>query len=143
MRNPSDPNVLKFPPRASTRALSFPRRALAPIPGNLTCLVLIRHFETPTALLVSDDGDAAKAVWLPKSMLILEPGDRGEFIVATLPKIIAERKRLYPRSIDHASEWGELRLRLLVEAQSLAARNRNRLRNFRDPLPFPGRNMFA
>lgn len=142
MRNPSETNILRFPPRASTRALSFPRRALAPIPGNLTCLVLIRRYETPRAILVSDDGDEAKAVWLPKSMLILEPGDR-EFIVATLPRIIAERKRLYPRSIDHRSEWGELRLRLLVEAQSLAARNRNRLRNFRDPLPFPGRNAFA
>jgi len=144
MRKPSEStNIVRFPPRASGRALSFPRRALAPIPGNLTCLVLIKHHETDKALKVSDDGDASKAVWLPRSMLIIEPGDRGEFIVATLPKLIADRKRLYPRSIDHRSEWGEARLRLLVEAQSLAARNRNRLRSYRDPLPFPGRNAFA
>jgi hypothetical protein len=144
MRKPSEStNVLAFPPRASSRASSYPRRTLAPIPGNMTCLVLIKHYETPKALLVSDDGDEARAVWLPRSMLILEPGDRGEFIVATLPKLIAERKRLTPRAIDHRSEWGELRLRLLVEAQSLAARNRNRLRNYRSPLPYPGRNAFA
>lgn len=94
MRKPS--NVVAFPPRAASRPNSYPRRTLAPIPGNLTCLVLIKHAETEKALLVSDNGDPSKARWVPKSMLMIEPGDRGEFIVATMPKLIAEQRGLYP-----------------------------------------------
>jgi hypothetical protein len=135
-------NVVTFPPRASSRALSFPRRTLAPIPGSMTCLVLVKHGETEKALLVSDNGDESKAVWCPKAMLIVEKSDSGIFIVATLPKSVAEQKRLYPRWIDRDA-FTVAQLRNLSEAESLAARNRNRLRNYRDPLPYPGRNAFA
>jgi hypothetical protein len=140
MRKPSESsNVVTLP----SRPASFPRRQLAPIPGNLTCLVLIKHSETEKALRVSDNGDELQAVWIPKSMVILEPGERGNILVVTLLKVIADQKRLYPRIIDHTSGWTEAQLRALSEAESLAARNRNRLRNRRDPLPFPGRNAFA
>jgi hypothetical protein len=140
MRKPAETsNVTQFPQRQG----SFPRRTLAPIPGQLTCLVLIRHSETARALLVSDNGDPFRSVWIPKSVLVIEKGERGDFLVATFPKLIAERKNLHPRFIDHSSGWTEAQLKHLCEAESLAARNRNRLRKHRDPLPYPGRNAFA
>ena len=138
-KQPGTSNVTQFPQRLAP----FPRRTLAPIPGQLTCLVLIRHSETPRALLVSDSGDPLRAVWIPKSVLVIEKGERGDFLVATFPKLIADRKNLHPRWIDHASCWSETQLRHLADAESLAARTRNRLRKHRDPLPYPGRNAFA
>jgi hypothetical protein len=140
MRNPSkSADIVRFPARPS---VSYPRRTLAPIPGNMTCLVLIKHGETAKALLVSDNGDQSRARWCPKSMLIIEPGDRGKFLVATMPKLIAEQRSFYPRPIDREA-FTETQLRLLCEAESLAARNRNRLRNHQGSLPYPGRNAFA
>lgn len=136
----SSGNVTAFPSRPN----SYPRRSLAPIPGNMTCLVLIKHMATEKALKLSDNGDASKAAWCPKSMLIIDPKDRGIFIVATLPKFVAEQNDLHPRWIDvEARGFTPEQIVQLGEAQSLAARKRNQLRNHRDPLPYPGRNAFA
>ena len=41
--------------------------------SDLVDLLLCRHAETARAVLVSDDGDAAKAVWLPLSQCEVEP----------------------------------------------------------------------
>lgn len=137
----SSSNVTPFPhqPRAA-----FPRRQLAPIPGELTCLVLIKHGETLKALKVSDCGIEAKAVWIPKAWLIIDVRSSEKFLVATLSKVVANHKRLLPRFIDHASGWSEDELKALAEAESLAARNRNRLRNYQPPMGWhSGRNVFA
>jgi len=141
MRNPSESSSVSDQP---TRPASFPRRLLAPIPGNLTCLVLIKHMATEKAVKVSDNGDQSKAVWCARSMLILDPVERGIFLVATLPKLVAQKNNLHPRFID-AEKLGFTpeQVEQLAEAESLAARKRNQLRNYRDPLPFPGRNAFA
>jgi hypothetical protein len=39
--------------------------------------------------------------------------------------------------------WSAEKAAAYQEAFTLACRNRNRLRNHQQPLPFPGRNMFA
>ena len=146
MRNPSkSSNISDFPARPQVeRTASYPRRTLAPIPGNLTCLVLIRHMASQKAVKVSDNGDQSKAVWCPRSMLMLDPADRGIFLVATLPKFVAEKNNLHPRFIDAEKLGLTIQQAVqLAEAESLAARKRNQLRKYRDPLPFPGRNAFA
>ena len=148
MRKPiesaSASNVVRLPQRPS----SFPRRSLAPIPGNMTCLVLVKHGETDNELLVSDGGSmSTKAEWVPKSMLILDPAAPGKtFLVATLMKNVADQKRLSPYAfIDPQScLWNEQQLSELEAAKSLAARNRNRLRNHHGAtLGHFGRNQFA
>ena len=143
MRNPSKSSNVPSRPQVE-RTASYPRRTLAPIPGNLTCLVLVRHMATAKAVKVSDNGDPSKAVWCPRSMLILDPVERGIFLVATLPKFVAEQNDLHPRFID-AEKLGLTIAQAvqLAEAESLAARKRNQLRNHRDPLSYPGRNAFA
>jgi hypothetical protein len=139
-KSPAPSTVLPFP---APPARSFGRRPIAPIFGHLTCLVLVKHHETEKALFVSDDGDPIGAVWVPKAMLVIEPGDRGRFIVATVSKTFAEQKRLYPRFIDRARFCIE-EIASLEAAESLAARKRNRLRNYREPMGWSGgRNVFA
>lgn len=139
MRKPSQSaDVVTVAPRQA----SYGRRPLAPLFGHLTCLVLVKHGETEKALLVSDDGDAVGAVWVPKVVLIIEPGERGRFIIATISKAITAQKRLDCRFIDPARFLAE-EITVLQEAKMLAARSRNRLRGHRDALPYPGRNAFA
>lgn len=145
MRKPQPSNVLTFPPRASGRALSFPRRTLAPIPGPMTCLVLVKHGETEKALLVSDHGEGMKAVWFPKSMLIIDPASKGTFLVATMAKHFAEQKGLSPFAFldPESGIWSAQQVEEMNAAKVLAARNRNRLRNYREPMGYMGRNYFA
>lgn len=51
------------------------------------------HHETDKAILVSDDGDRDKAVWLPKSQVELEhTSDR--IVTVTLPEWLAHDKGL-------------------------------------------------
>lgn len=138
-KSPQSSNIVSFSPRPVT----FGRRPIAPVTGNLTCLVLVKHHETEKALFVSDDGNAVGAVWVPKALLIIEPGERGNFIVATMSKGFSDQKRLYPRFID-PSRFTKERAADLEEAGSLAARNRNRLRCYRAPMGWNGgRNVFA
>ncbi len=47
------------------------RRPIAPLDRGMTCIVLVRHHETKLAIKVSDTGDASKAVWVPKAMVII------------------------------------------------------------------------
>lgn len=50
------------------------------------------HHETEKAWLVSDDGDKARAIWIPKSQAELEA--KGAAHILTLPEWLATDKRL-------------------------------------------------
>jgi len=142
MRNPSETKILNFPPRAAGRASSFSRRPILPSYRGVTCLVLVRHHQTDKALLVSDTGDAARAIWISKAMVTIEqPSERG-ILVATMSKTFAEQKNLHPRFIDPA-QFNEATAEVLREANARAARKRNFYRGYREPLAYPGRNAFA
>ena len=61
--------------------------------SDLIDLTLQRHHETPKAILVSDDGDKNKAVWLPFSQV--EVVEKGQGIVeVTVPEWLARDKGL-------------------------------------------------
>jgi hypothetical protein len=49
-------------------------------------LEVVLHHKTDSAVLVSLDGDRAKAKWLPKSPIELEPIPRSKFHTLTLPE---------------------------------------------------------
>lgn len=52
------------------------------------------HHETDKAILVSDDGDRAKAVWLPLSQVEVERTKQSGIVVVTLPEWLATDKGL-------------------------------------------------
>ena len=56
-------------------------------------LTLRLHHETDKAVLVSDDGDEKKAVWLPLSQIEIER-KRGGVVVVTAPEWLATDKGL-------------------------------------------------
>ena len=51
------------------------------------------HHETDRAVLVSDDGDRDKAVWLPLSQCEIEKR-KGGIVIATMPEWLALEKGL-------------------------------------------------
>lgn len=55
---------------------------------NIIDVAVQIHAETAKAWLVSDDGDKARAVWVPKSQAELADG------VLTLPEWLAKEKKL-------------------------------------------------
>lgn len=59
--------------------------------SDLVDLELQLHHETEKAILVSDDGDREKAVWLAKSLIEIEPKRRGVVLV-TMPEWMARDK---------------------------------------------------
>jgi hypothetical protein len=127
-------------------ARSFDRRTLPKVFAEFTCILLIKHHETAKAMLVSTDGDAVGAVWVPKAMLGLDSMDRGRFLVATVSKAFAGQKRL---DIGHLKlEWTD---RLTPEertqlrsAEELARRTRQRFNGTRAQMSWSGgRNVFA
>lgn len=61
--------------------------------SDLVDLTMVLHHETERAILVSDDGDRRKAVWLPRSMIEIERKPRG-IVVVTLPERLALDKGL-------------------------------------------------
>lgn len=61
--------------------------------SDLHDLELQLHHETDRAILVSDDGDAANGVWLPKSVIEFEKIGKGRVIV-TLPEWLAVERGL-------------------------------------------------
>ena len=61
--------------------------------SDLIDLTLQKHHETPKAILVSDDGDKNRAVWLPLSQV--EVVEKGQGIVeVTVPEWLAKDKGL-------------------------------------------------
>lgn len=59
-------------------------------------LVVHLHYETASAWLVSDDGEKANAVWLPKSQCEFPEGEPaiGEDVTITVPVWLAQEKEL-------------------------------------------------
>ncbi|MGH7935713.1 MAG: hypothetical protein ACREF8_01730 [Chthoniobacterales bacterium] len=60
---------------------------------ELVDLTLQLHHETDRAILVSDDGDAEKAVWLAKSQIEFELKSKG-IVDVTCPIWLAKERRL-------------------------------------------------
>lgn len=60
---------------------------------KLTDITMQLHHQTPEAFLVSETGDAKKAVWLPKSQVEVEV-IRGDIVEVTMPEWLAEEKGL-------------------------------------------------
>jgi hypothetical protein len=56
-------------------------------------LELCLHHQTPSALLVSDDGEDERAVWVPKSLVTWEP-TTGDAIQAKMPEWLARDRGL-------------------------------------------------
>lgn len=61
--------------------------------SDLIDLTLRLHAETDKAILVSDDGDRDKAVWIPKSQAEIEPQAKG-IVIVTVSEWLATDKRL-------------------------------------------------
>jgi hypothetical protein len=137
-KSPLFATVIPFP--ASPR--TFGRRPLASVVGHLTCLMLFKHGETASDVLVSDDGDAVGAVALPKALISIAAPDRGRFLVVTLPAKLARDKGLSTPIIDRDGFAADERAQL-NDAIATAARSRKRLSGFQEPLAYPGRNAFA
>lgn len=63
--------------------------------SDLVDLTMHLHAETDAAILVSDDGDKARAVWLPKSQIEFERNRGPGFTVeVTMPEWLATEKGL-------------------------------------------------
>jgi DNA-directed RNA polymerase alpha subunit len=67
------------------------------VKSDLIDVVVQMHAETEKAVLVSDDGDKDKAVWLPKSQIEIDPSmkerSKGAAMI-TLPEWLAKDKGL-------------------------------------------------
>lgn len=61
---------------------------------KLVDLTLHPHAETEKALLVSENGDKSKAVWLPKTQIEFEGNSRTGYVEVTLPEWLAQDKGL-------------------------------------------------
>lgn len=61
--------------------------------SDLVDLTMQLHHETDKAILVSDDGDVDRAVWLAKSVVEFEH-KKGNLVEVTLPEWLAMEKRL-------------------------------------------------
>ncbi|MGY3366126.1 hypothetical protein ACVWZL_003251 [Bradyrhizobium sp. GM2.4] len=119
------------------------RRQVTPSSPGVTCLTLIRHGQTAKAILVSDCGIYATAVWVPKAMLTIhEPSERG-VLVATMSKTFAEQKNLHPRFID-PELFNQATREVLDRAVARAATKRNFYRGHRSPhARHDSQNLFA
>lgn len=61
--------------------------------SDLVDLTMQLHAETAKAVLVSDDGDKDKAVWLPLSQCEVERKAKG-IVIVTMPEWLATEKGL-------------------------------------------------
>lgn len=61
--------------------------------SDLVDLTLQLHAETVKAILVSDDGDEKRAIWLPLSQCEIERKAKG-VVVVTLPEWLATQRGL-------------------------------------------------
>jgi hypothetical protein len=65
-----------------------------PMSKKLVELTLQLHHETSQAFLVSDDGDEANAVWIPKSQCEQGPAKGNRAYEFTMPEWLAINKEL-------------------------------------------------
>lgn len=61
---------------------------------RLTDITVQLHQETQRAILVSDDGDLEKTVWLPKSQVEFAEKPGSDVIEVTLPEWLAIERKL-------------------------------------------------
>lgn len=61
--------------------------------SDLIDVTMQLHHETPKAVLVSDDGDKERAVWLPLSQCEIERKSNG-IVIVTMPEWLATEKGL-------------------------------------------------
>jgi hypothetical protein len=104
----------------------YARRQFRPVINTLTCLVLVKHDETATQLFVSDDGDAVGAVWIDKTPVLIDPKDRGQFLVVTMTRTLAYQKKLAVCIKDWDRYTPDERV-MLKDAVETAKRTRERL----------------
>jgi len=63
--------------------------------SNLIDITVVKHAETTKAVLVSDNGDKSRGVWVPLSQCEIEPEDgEKDIYVLTLPEWLAIDKGL-------------------------------------------------
>jgi len=65
--------------------------------SDLVDLLLYEHHRTAAAVLVSDDGDESRAVWLPLSQVEIEAKPAkvgGNEVIVTMPQWLCEQKGL-------------------------------------------------
>lgn len=123
---------------------SFARRRVRAVYDSLICMVLVRHDESPTQLLVSDDGDPIGAIWLHRTPVLVDPKSRGRFLVVTLTRTMAQQKGLSLQIIDRSRFLPEERADLEAAVEA-ARRTRERMsgRSQNRPTWSGGRNVFA
>jgi hypothetical protein len=122
---------------------SFARRRVRAVFDSLTCLVLVKHSESATEIFVSDDGDAVGAIWIHKAPLLVDPKDRGPFIVVTMTRTMAQQKGLAPCILDWDRYTPAERV-LLKDAIETARRSRERMSGHSSNRPTwsGGRNVY-
>lgn len=122
----------------------YARRPLNSYVGRNTCVMLFRHQETATHILLSANDDVLCAVWLPKALLSIDRTDRGRFLVVTVAQRTVDMNRLGTCLIDRSRYLPEERV-LLEEAITMASRARRRLNgeNGNRPTWSGGRNVYA
>jgi hypothetical protein len=122
---------------------SFGRRRVRAVFDSLTCIVVVVHQETDTQIFVSDDGDPIGGIWLHRAPVLIDPKDRGPFLVITLTRTLAQQKGLAPRILDWDRYTAEERA-MLKDAVETAKRTRDRLSGHVQPMAWSGgRNVFA
>lgn len=52
------------------------------------------HHETEKAVLVSDNGNKDKAIWIPKSLIEISQADKNGIVEISLPEWMAKSKGL-------------------------------------------------
>ena len=63
--------------------------------SNLIDIAGVVHHETEKAILFSDTDDEKDAVWLPKSVVEIEPDPRKpDYVTVTMPERLAKTKGL-------------------------------------------------
>lgn len=125
-------------------APSYERRRVRAVFDSLTAVVLFRHGESETELFVSDQDDATAAIWIPKRPVLLDPKERGRFLVVTMTRTDANRFRFFPKIIDWDRYVPEERV-MLTDAVECAKRIRFRMsgQSSNRPTWSGGRNVFA
>ena len=123
---------------------SFARRRVRAVYDSLTCMCLVRHGESPTEIFVSDDGDVTSAIWLHRAPVLVDPKQRGKFLVVTLSRTLAQQKGLALSIIDRSRFLPEERADL-EDAVEAARRTRERMfgRSQNRPTWSGGRNVYA
>lgn len=123
---------------------SFDRRRRDRVFDSLTCLVLVKHAESATEIQVSDDGDPIGAIWMHKTPVLVDPKNRGRFLVVTMTRTMAQQKGLSLCILDRSRFLPE-EIADLEDAVATARRARERMsgRSNNRPTWSGGRNVYA